>query len=205
MSATRYGLPYMLEDTTGSLSGSEFVDIHERMHFAVRCTLRDARQTVYMIYNMGPAPLQRAVHLPLAGLTFGADNALGTISFAGVPMPMRNYLFKPPQRVPSLAVSPAILLRCIASGSSSSHKVRRFVASDGQTYQWARRTQPNQEWTCTNSNALIVASYSLKTAGEPEYNRSSGCILELAEECGNLAPDILASLWIMRHIVEYNL
>ncbi|KAJ7605271.1 hypothetical protein DFH06DRAFT_1319485 [Mycena polygramma] len=39
-----------------------------------------------------------------------------------------------------------------------------------QTYQWARRTQSNQEWTCINANGyVIIASYSLKAAGEPEY------------------------------------
>ncbi|KAJ7071889.1 hypothetical protein B0H15DRAFT_965756 [Mycena belliarum] len=121
----------------------------------------------------------------LAALDFGRNKALGTISFSGVAVPMSQYLAR---------TSPL--------GSSS---VRRFGASDGQTYQWARRTQKNQEWTCTNVNGYVIASYSLKPAGEPEYSESSGCVLEIAEQFGNLAPEILASLWIMRHIAQYNL
>ncbi|KAJ6580486.1 hypothetical protein DFH09DRAFT_1360558 [Mycena vulgaris] len=182
---TRYGMPYILEDTTGRLTGTTFIDLHDRLHLTVRCTARDGCHTSYMIYNTSPAVFQSAIPKPLAGLDFGANNALGTISFASAAMPMRKYLTKP-----------------TPIGSS---KLRRFVASDGQTYQWARRTQPNQEWTCTNANGYIIASYSLKAAGEPEYNNSSGCILEIAEQFGNLAPEMLASLWIMRHIAAYDL
>ncbi|KAK7013969.1 hypothetical protein R3P38DRAFT_3004348 [Favolaschia claudopus] len=145
---TRYGMPYIFEDTTGRLTGSEFADIHERLRFNL-------------------------------ALDFGPNNGLGTVSVASVPMPMRKYLYKNPM------------------GSS---KVRRFVASDGQTYQWSRRTQPNQEWTCTNANNYVIASYSLKAPGEPEYSNSSGCILEIAEQF-----EMIASLWIMRHIQAYDL
>ncbi|KAJ7607289.1 hypothetical protein DFH06DRAFT_216436 [Mycena polygramma] len=184
MSFTRYGMPYILEDTTGRLTGSEFVDIHERVRFTVRCTARDVSHTAFMIYNTSPAVFQSAVPKPLVALDFGPNNSLGTISFSSVPMPMRKYLTRH------------------AMGSA---KVRRFVASDGQTYQWARRTQTNQEWTCTNANGYVIASYSLKAAGEPEYSNSSGCILEIAEQFGSLAPEMIASLWIVRHIAAYDL
>ncbi|KAJ7174905.1 hypothetical protein C8R46DRAFT_1082007 [Mycena filopes] len=187
MPETRYGMPYILEDTTGRLTGTEFVDIHERLHFTIRCTARDAWHTSYMVYNTNPAVFQSAIPKPLAGLDFGVNNALGTISFSGVAMPMRKYLTKP------------------STPLGSSKVVRRFVASDGQTYQWARRTQPNQEWTCTNPNGYIIASYSLKAMGEPEYRDSSGCVFEIAEQFGSLVPEILASLWIMRHIAAYDL
>ncbi|KAJ7082122.1 hypothetical protein C8R44DRAFT_722440 [Mycena epipterygia] len=182
---TRYGMPYILEDTTGRLTGSQFIDIHERLHLTVRCTARDSCHTSYMIYNTNPAVFQSPIPKPLAGLDFGPDNSLGTISFSSVGMPMRKYLTKP-----------------TPIGSS---KLRRFVASDGQTYQWARRAQPNQEWTCTNAKGYVIASYSLKAPGEPEYSNSSGCILEIAEQFGSLAPEMLASLWIMRHIAAYDL
>ncbi|KAJ7830653.1 hypothetical protein B0H14DRAFT_2806808 [Mycena olivaceomarginata] len=168
---TRYGIPYIFEDTTGRLTGSEFIDIHDRLRFTVRCTAHDTCHT-------------SAIPRPLVALDFGANNTLGSISVASVPMPMRKYLTKH------------------AMGSS---KVRRFVGSDGQIYQWARRTQPNQEWTCTNANNYVIASYSLKAAGEPEYSNSSGCILEIAEQFGSLAAEMIASLWIMRHIAAYDL
>jgi hypothetical protein len=39
------------------------------------------------------------------------------------------------------------VIMLLGSPTLPSSKVRRFVGSDGQIYQWARRTQPNQEWT----------------------------------------------------------
>ncbi|KAJ7256336.1 hypothetical protein C8J57DRAFT_1344459 [Mycena rebaudengoi] len=174
---TRYGMPYILEDTTGKLGG--------RLHLTVRCTASDPCHTSYMIYSTHPSGFKSAIPKALVGLNFGPHNTLGTISFSSVAMSMRKYLAKPTPR-----------------GSS---KLRRFVASDGQQYQWARRVQPNQEWTCTNANGYVIASYSLKSPGEPEYSNSSGCILEIAEQFGGLAPEMLASLWIMRHIAAYAL
>ncbi|KAJ6522242.1 hypothetical protein B0H10DRAFT_2027921 [Mycena sp. CBHHK59/15] len=182
---TKYGMPYILEDTTGRLTGSEFIDIHERLHLTVRCTACDPYHTSYMIYNTSPTVFQSAVPKPLVGMDFGPNNSLGTISFSSVGMPMRKYLSKP-----------------TPMGSS---KLRRFVGSDGQQYQWARHAHANQEWTCTNANGYVIASYSLKAPGEPEYSSSSGCILEIAEQFGGLAPEMLASLWIMRHIATYDL
>ncbi|KAJ7479172.1 hypothetical protein FB451DRAFT_1032148 [Mycena latifolia] len=182
---TRYGLPYILEDTTGNLTGSEFIDIHERLRLAVRCTARDTCHTAYMIFDTTPSTFQPTIPRALAALDFGRDNSLGTVSFAGVGVLMWQYLTRP--------------------NAVKSSKARQFVASDGQTYQWGRRTQPNQEWTCTNANGYVIASYSLKAAGEPEYAGSSGCILEIAEQFGSLAPEMLASLWIMRHIAAYDL
>ncbi|KAJ7190642.1 hypothetical protein GGX14DRAFT_507174 [Mycena pura] len=178
---TRYGMPYILEDTTGRLADADFADIHDRLHFSVRSTTRDT----YVVYNR----LGHVVPLPLVVLAFGADGAPGTVSFAGAaaPLPMARYLLAPPHA---------------GSGGSG---VRSFVAADGQTYQWAHRVQPNQEWTCTNANGYVIASYSLKAAGEPEYRGSSGCILEIAEQFGALAPEILASLLIMRHIAMQEL
>ncbi|KAJ7076732.1 hypothetical protein B0H15DRAFT_925097 [Mycena belliarum] len=183
---TSYCLPLILDDRTGELEGgSEFVDVHDRLRLTVRCTAHDTSHTAYMIYNTSPATFQSIIPRALAALDFGPNKSLGTISFGGNAVPMSQYLAR---------TSPL--------GSS---KVRRFAASDRQTYQWARRTQENQEWTCTNISGYVIASYSLKLAGEPDYSESSGCILEIAEQFGALAPEILASLWIMRHIVLYDL
>jgi hypothetical protein len=91
---TRYGMPFILEDTTGRLTGSEFIDIHERLHFTIRRTAHDTCHTSYMIYNTNPGVIQSALRRPLVALDFGARNALGTISFASVAMPMRQYLTK---------------------------------------------------------------------------------------------------------------
>lgn len=54
---------------------------------------------------------------------------------------------------------------------------------------------------CTNANGYIIASYSLKSPGEPEYSNSSGCILEIAEQFGGLAPGAF-SLSYSRGIVQ---
>ncbi|CAK5267036.1 unnamed protein product [Mycena citricolor] len=195
MPSTRYGMPYILEDTTGSLTGSEFIDINERMHFRVRCTAKDTQHTAYMIYNSHHSsnPGRVAIPLPVAGLDFGREHALGTISYSSEGVPMRKYLVRPESKVISFGIH------------SGGHRVRRFLASDGQVYQWARKTHVNQEWTCTDLNGYVIASYSLKSPGEPDYTTSSGCILEIAEQSGGLAVEILASLLIMRHIVAYDL
>ncbi|KAJ7889011.1 hypothetical protein B0H13DRAFT_2341674 [Mycena leptocephala] len=70
------------------------------------------------------------------------------------------------------------------------------------THVAARRT--TYTW-CTNANDYVIASSSLKVPGESEYHNLSGCILEIAEQFGILAPEILASLWIMQHISTYDL
>ena len=73
-------------------------------------------------------------------------------------------------------------------------------------------------------NGYHVATYSMKPAGEPHYARSSGCMLTVEESYPNLiggtfhnaSPpfhllikyrfiELLASLIIMRHILQHNL
>ncbi|ESK86591.1 hypothetical protein Moror_9774 [Moniliophthora roreri MCA 2997] len=173
---TVYGQPYLLEDKTGKLSGSEFIDIHDRLHFTYRCTARASSHATYMIFNSSN---------PLIALTFGPKNALGTVSLSSnLTMPMNKYLVK------------------VSTAYGRSWK---FVASDRQEYFWKRRSQENQEWTCTNAVGYVIASYSLKTPGEPVYETSSGCSLTVEEDFGHLAAEMLGSLMILRHIVEYGL
>ncbi|THV04389.1 hypothetical protein K435DRAFT_826860 [Dendrothele bispora CBS 962.96] len=179
-----YGLPYFLEDKTGKLTGSDFTDIHDRLRLTYRRTTDlSAPHTAYMIYNTSPNSTPGSYSSALIALAFGPNNDLGTVSFSSkVSIPMKKYLMK----------------------VSSVGRIRKFVASDGQEYFWSWRSQSNQEWTCTNVKGYLIAYYSLKTPGEPQYE-SSGCSLTVEEAFGHLAPEMLASLMIMRHIHEHNL
>ncbi|KAJ7597626.1 hypothetical protein C8J56DRAFT_920548 [Mycena floridula] len=181
---THYGIPYFLEDKSGRLSGGEFVDLHDRLRLDYRCTARDSTHTAYMIYKTNPQSYQSSVPTALIALDFGPHNTLGTVSFSPhLSIPMKKYLYK---------------------GSSGS-KSRKFIASDGQEYLWSWRIQDNQEWTCTNGSGYLVAYYSLKLPSEPHYEGSSGCTLTIDESFGHLAHEMLATLMIMRHIVQYRL
>ncbi|KAJ3710149.1 hypothetical protein C8R42DRAFT_597400 [Lentinula raphanica] len=189
---TTYGLPYFLEDKTGRLSGSDFIDIHDRLRLTYRrSTDRNSSHTAYMIYNTSSHISHPAFMQALVALDFGPGHALGTVSFSSKTcLPMKKYLVK-----------------TASNSRSQSHFSRtyRFIASDSQEYFWSWRSQANQEWTCTNKSGYLTAYYSLKTPGEPQYEGSSGCSLTIEESFGHLAPEILASLMILRHISEYNL
>ncbi|KAF9241855.1 hypothetical protein BU15DRAFT_44492 [Melanogaster broomeanus] len=181
--ATTFGMPYLLEDKTGLLTGSDFVDINDRLRLRLRCTAEAPTHTAYMIYNMTHA---NDACNPLIALAFGADNSLGTITIgSGVSTAMKQYLVK---------VS--------ALGSS---KTRKFLGSDGQEYRWSWRSTKGHEWTCTNQSQYLVAYYSLKLASEPDYLGSSGCMLTVDEAYPHLVAEMLASLTIMRHIAAHDL
>ncbi|KAK0185284.1 hypothetical protein F5146DRAFT_201773 [Armillaria mellea] len=203
---TLYGMPIFLEDKSGRLTGSEFIDIHDRMRFSYRCTARDSVHTAYMIYNLSAMVYQGSCPRAVVALDFGPNNALGTVSFSSrESVPMKKYLPK-------------------ISNHGGAYKPRKFVASDSQEYIWSYRTQEGQEWTCTNTSGYLVAYYSLKVPGEPHYEGSSGCTLTIDEAFGHIAAgqfrsspyrfdthprflcdtECLASLMIMRHIAEYN-
>jgi len=175
--STVYGMPYLLEDKTGKLTGSDFVDMNDRLRFRLRCTAQAPTHTAYMIHNANDPSN------PLIALAFGPNNSLGTITVrSGVPIPMDQYLAK--------------------LGSSTT---RKFIGSDGQEYRWSWRSTRGHEWTCTNRSQYLVASYALKVAGEPDYLGSSGCMLTIDEAYPHLAAEILASLTIMRHIAAHGL
>ncbi|KDR67038.1 hypothetical protein GALMADRAFT_80228 [Galerina marginata CBS 339.88] len=184
--ATKFGLPYFLEDKTGRLTGSEFVDLHDRMKLVYRCKVRDATEEVYEIYDI-TAGTYNSFHLAVATLTFGANHALGTISFG--------------TSESSTLMSRYLSQVNIFAGS----KLRRFFASDTNEYRWGYRLADGNEWTCTNSGGRVVAHYNLKNAGEPPYFGSSGCMLTVEEDFGHLASEMLATVMIMRHIVAYDL
>jgi len=174
----QYGMPFFLEDRTGDLGGSEYVDLYNRLRLTVRCTLRDSHRTAYMVHDAStPAT-------PIAFLDFGHGGALGSIKVGSGPgegVGMQEFLVK--------------------AGS----KTRKFVASDGQEYRWTHQAGGDVEWTCVNTKGYHVASYSLKPADEPQYTGSSGCMLTVEESYPHIVGELLATLIIMRHIAKYNL
>ncbi|KAJ8096128.1 hypothetical protein PM082_000035 [Marasmius tenuissimus] len=171
---TSYGMPYFLEDKTGRLSGTEYVDIHDRLHYVYRCTARSTSHSTYMIFSAS-SPSE-----PLMALNFGPKNALGSVSFSSQACyPMNQYL---------------------AKVSTPSGRAWKFVARDGQEYLWRWRSQANQEWTCTNPQGYLIAYYSLHTPGE-----SSGCSLTIEEPYPHLATEMLGTLMVLRHMVEYKI
>lgn len=90
--STVYGMPYLLEDKTGNLTGSDFVDMNDRLRLQLRCTAQAPTHTAYMIHNVthGHDPSN-----PLIALAFGPNNSLGTITIrSGAPVPMNQYLAK---------------------------------------------------------------------------------------------------------------
>ena len=93
---TNFGIPFFLEDTTGKLTGTDFVDLHNRTHLSLRQTLRDAHRTAYIIYDLSARPGARTgLLVPLATLDFGPNNALGTVQIgSGSHIPMEQYLVK---------------------------------------------------------------------------------------------------------------
>lgn len=89
---TDYGMSLFLEDKTGLLTGSEFIDLNDRMRLIYRCTARDPSHTAYMIYN---ATTSAGASRPLVALDFGPNNQLGTISVGpNNHVEMKKYLSK---------------------------------------------------------------------------------------------------------------
>jgi len=173
MSTTVYGMPYLLEDRTGQLTGSDYIDMNDRLRLC-----------------------QHDPSNPLIALAFGPNSSLGTITLRnGAPIAMEDYLAK----LQSFPVHWTPLT------DGHSNQTRKFLGSDGREYRWSWRTTKGHEWTCTNQNDYVVASYSLKVAGEPDYLGSSGCMLTIDEAYPHLAAEFLASLTIMRHMTAHGL
>jgi hypothetical protein len=189
-------LPFILEDRTGQLTGSDFDDIYDRMF------LRVARQprtpSTVIIYKMGRRSSSRRDSLPhqhqspfhphsspSARLEYGPQDSLGYVSFQqGAQMPMHRYLRK----------------TSIFGGSLS----RKFTASDGREYRWSYQSVPEQEWSCVANEGFVVAHYDLKPPNTRAYD-VSGNVLTVYEPFAHLVVELLASLTIMRHIAEHNL
>ncbi|KJA23392.1 hypothetical protein HYPSUDRAFT_201414 [Hypholoma sublateritium FD-334 SS-4] len=183
--ALKLGLPLFLEDKSGRLSGAEYVDMYGRMRLLLTRSVHDEDETVYHIYDQTEDSAHR--NTPAITLKFGSRHALGTITFRGYPpKDMAQYI----SQVNDVA-GPTL---------------RRFFASDGREYRWGWRKVEGEEWTCTNSDAEVVADYSLKhPGGYHDPPSSGGAMLTVTEEFSYLATEMLASVSIMRHILRYNL
>ncbi|KAJ3524646.1 hypothetical protein NMY22_g10905 [Coprinellus aureogranulatus] len=183
-SNTRHFLPLFLEDRSGLLTGSEFVDVHDRIKLSYRRTRHDQRGYQYCVFDTTSSRTD-ALTKPVVVLEFGTKGELGTVTFALARRTMRmdEYLQK-------------------ASGNS---RYRVFVGQDGRQYRWSYQTHEDHEWTCVDSSNQVVAFYNLKPPGEPQYAYSSGCMLTVEEQFGNLACELLATCMMMRHISAYNI
>ena len=94
---TTFGMPLFLEDRTGRLTGSEFVDLYDRARFSLRCTQHDAERSLYMIYNMFSDETfgRTNIPVPAACLEFGPNNSLGKVKIGRADyIPMDQYLTK---------------------------------------------------------------------------------------------------------------
>ncbi|KAF8182549.1 hypothetical protein BJ912DRAFT_1123799 [Pholiota molesta] len=77
--ALRYELPYFFDDATGRLSGSTFVEFHERMRINYIKRVDNESQSEYDIYkHSNEAEDQDG---PAATLYFGPNHTLGTIQY----------------------------------------------------------------------------------------------------------------------------
>ncbi|KAJ7580255.1 hypothetical protein C8J56DRAFT_278571 [Mycena floridula] len=189
--AHRINLPYVFEDRTGSTTLSDFDDIYDRLFFRIA---RVERTTSTLIYDM---PRRASRHRdsqvfqrpPLISLDFMPDESLGTITLFHLnplPIPMGRYLRK----------------SSFMFGGSLS---RKFLGSDGREYKWNHRVVAGQEWTCTTvAENYAVAHFDLKPPDVHVY-KVSGNNFTISESFIHLAPELLATLTIMRHIAQYNL
>ncbi|KAI0310680.1 hypothetical protein OF83DRAFT_1178304 [Amylostereum chailletii] len=184
---------YYFEDRTGVVAGSDFDEVYDRMFLRVSSTPQRTQNAGLMVYDMGQRSTSHGdrdrrhyYREPAIVLDFGPRGALGTIHFAkrAVSMPMAQYLRKASYFGGSL--------------------FRKFKAGDGNEYKWCHRMIPDQEWTCTNADNLLVAHYNLKPPEQPAYG-TSGNMLTVYGAYAHLSPELLASLAIMRHIAQNNL
>ena len=88
---SRMFLPLMFPDRTGSIYGSEFAELYDRMYLCVRRMRRDSDGTAqYGIYNN----LTASSNSPVATLEFNAttgDTTIGTVTFNGPGSTVRTH------------------------------------------------------------------------------------------------------------------
>ena len=140
-----YELPIFLEDQTGLLTGSVFLDLYNRQKISYLCLSDDSDSdsmstTIYGIFNRDNPRIA-----PDIILEFGADNSLGTIKLGkSDAVAMDDYL----PRVSSSARCDIFVFSlcndCFLIPSSS--KSRHFAASNGERYQWKHCQELDQEW-----------------------------------------------------------
>lgn len=175
-------VPYILEDATADVLRSTFVDLEKRMKLEVRPTRQD-RRTVLVIDHLRPSSSPMGPWEAM--LTFAADGGLGDVHFVG-----------------RQAMSMAQYLRPIHGASLN----RSFVAGNGRGYAWCYRVSENENevWTCLDGDNQEVADYSLPLEDE-NYDGTSGCTFTVSLSARAIAPELLASLTIMRYIQQNRL
>ncbi|KAF8634278.1 hypothetical protein AX17_004234 [Amanita inopinata Kibby_2008] len=177
--STSQSVALLLEDKTGQLTGSEFVDKYNRLSLSYRCTSQDENRVTYSVFDQTNGIL--VAFVPIFMLEFGADNSLGVIHFGPKEsLQMKKYLTKP----------------SILAGT----RTRKFTSRDGNEYTWQYRNSDDFEWTCSNSSGELAAYYR---RGGPNRNPSNMLIVE--DKYKDSASELLATLMIMRHIVAHSL
>ena len=136
---TRYCMPYFFEDKTGSITGTEFIDLNDRMKllYRRRQSSASANHEVYEIYDTSCGRFDW-FDKPKITLTFGRDHSLGTVGF-GAGGETAEY-----------TIRMETYLRVVNAAAGS--RVRGFFASDGNEYRWGWRLADN-EWTVCSPDA----------------------------------------------------
>ncbi|KAK2465848.1 hypothetical protein APHAL10511_001489 [Amanita phalloides] len=182
---------YNFEDRTGRNDDSDWDDIYERLFFRVSRDPVGHRINIYKVaYRMMRRDKSHWELEPDVVLEFNANQSLGQITYGTelykCTFPMSRYLKK-------------------TSFFGGSSLIRKFVGSDGNEYKWSHRSVQGQEWTCTTgAHETIVAHYDLLPEGSIAY-RISGNNLIVRNRYAGLSIEYLATLIIMRQILQYNL
>jgi len=171
----------MFADATGSLFGSEFPELYDRMYLCVRPVRHDSDEDTTKHFGIFDNKFVQQYSAPVATLDYGAP---GTVTF---------------NRPDGSARTHAMSSFLTEVGGT---RRRKFTASDEKEYTWGWRTNPQdslEEWTCVDSNGVTVAWYALGVPGEV-YESSSGRAFGVEELYKHLAVEFLATLLIMRYI-----
>ncbi|EIN11165.1 hypothetical protein PUNSTDRAFT_42512 [Punctularia strigosozonata HHB-11173 SS5] len=169
------GVPYLLTDSSGSLSGTDYKDMYDRMHIALRRTAHDNIRTAYMIYDRHDRTrmIRGGCPDPVVVIDFPNDGSAGQIS-------IRDSDFVPTHRY----------LTAVSNGR------RRFVTRDGTEYFWVRDNAKDQYTCITNSN--YSAALYVKEPNATQY------VLDIQEAYVGHAIEIIATLTILRHLEKRN-
>ncbi|KIO32935.1 hypothetical protein M407DRAFT_18096 [Tulasnella calospora MUT 4182] len=186
-----FGLPFVFQDSTGSLTNTTLVDIYGRLTIRVDESLSRPGRSVTMIRVVDARDENNAPLVPNAVLDFDktGSNGLGVVGFPPKQnMPMESYLKK-------------------MSGSNSGGLLcRRFLASDGQEYKWTLISGgpgSRVQWTCATSQTnYLVASYEecdgAMTSGRAGAEDSR--LFTVVDTWVYLVVELLTSLTIARQI-----
>jgi len=185
------GLPFVLEDSTGSLDNTTFTDIYGRLTIRFDQSMSRPGRSVTMIRVESAEDNQTSL-VPQAVLDFDTTGQPGLGSVVFPPktgIPMNVYMRR-------MVPQDGGLLCC------------KFTASDGQEYKWTlnNQSQARSQWTCaTRETNYSVASYERvddRMTGLPGAGSRS---FSVTDTWVHLAVELLTSLTIIRHICQREL